>query len=297
MLFRRPESSSPPLGQTTPRAFVFIAICFVLAADAVAETVIRGTPVAIDTTSVKCEMDEIEGVSSKRLVDCDSALLVEVTHADGTERGVRFVISPFDEKISSGTRAELRDMHESVNGDQRWYRFSTLLPKDFPMDAEHRLVLAQWHERMREGVDSLRPPLSHRLWNGRFVITLWNNRRVAERGAMGDGEILYEEPLLETGVFHEYVYKVVWSPRDDGELVVWHRPCPLAAAGCADVPWRLIVDYRGSTGYDDSDIVGYYFKLGLYTVSKFDVPFTVFHRDYRAGASAADVGFDAARAD
>lgn len=254
------------------------------------EVIIDGTAFATSEKSVKCEIGEIKNVSKKRLVDCHSATLVEVSHEAGKSRAVRFTISPFDEKISDGTRAELRDMHEAVNGDVTWYRFGTLLPRDFAIDADHRLVLSQWHERVREGGDSLRPPLSHRLWNGRFVVTLWNKDRIARLGLEGDGQVLFDLPQLERGVFHDFVYKIGWSPHDDGAITGWMRTCPALSADCADGTWQQIIDYKGSTGYESSKIKSYYFKLGLYTVTDFEVPFTAYHRDYRVGASATDVG-------
>lgn len=282
-----------PLHITLGLALVILGLSDAVAADT--EIVIDGTAFAASEKSVKCDIGEIADVSKKRLVDCHSATLVEVSHEAGKSRAVRFTISPFDEKISDGTRAELRDMHEAVNGEMTWYRFGTLLPENFPIDADHRLVLSQWHERVREGGDSLRPPLSHRLWNGRFVVTLWNKDRIAELGLEGDGQILFDLPQLERGVFHDFVYKIRWSPDADGEIVGWMRTCPALDANCAGGTWRQIINYHGSTGYESSKIKSYYFKLGLYTVTDFDVPFTAYHRNYRVGVSAAEV--DATGAD
>lgn len=253
-------------------------------------TTIGGTPVEIRETSVKCGLGEIENVSKKRLVDCDSAELVELEYGDIHKKAVKFSLNPLDKQISNGVRAELRDMHEAVNGDEIWYRFSTLLPLDFPMGSKHRLVLSQWHERIRGDGESLRPPLSHRLWNGRFVVTLWNKDRIAEIGIEGDGEILFETEQFELGVFHEFVYKIIWSPESDGTIVGWTRRCEILKPDCSGSSWQEIIRYKGSTGYDSDKVRGYYFKLGLYTVVAFDVPFTAYHKDYRAGADAASIG-------
>ena len=258
-------------------------------AQTTSEIVVQGTPVTLESTSIKCELGETEGVSKKRLVGCDSAQLIEVSHGDLSVRAVEFRINPKDKQISSGVRAELRDMHESVNGDETWYRFATLLPSDFPIEAKHRLVVSQWHERIFEGGESLRPPLSHRLWDGRFVVTLWNQDRVDERGIEGDGEILFEIPELKRGVFHEFVYKIKWSSDADGEILAWLRECALAEPNCPNGTWKQIIRYKGSTGYDSDKAKSYYFKFGLYTVTDFDVPFTAFHKGYKRGASAAEV--------
>ena len=253
------------------------------------ELIVHGQPM-VEAESIKCGDDKIEGISTKRLANCDSAVMVDLSYHGGDFQAVRFMISPDDAKISQGTRAELRDLHESHNGDVSWYRFSTLLPLDFPVDAKHRLVLAQWHERIHEGGESLRPPLSHRLWDNRFVVTLWNADRVGGRGLKGDGEILFELPELELGRFYEFVYRIHWSGDDDGSITGWLRTCPPLNPDCPGSLWSRIIDYHGQTGYPNSQIESYYFKLGLYTVSEFETPFTAYHRDYHRGDSAADIG-------
>ncbi len=241
-------------------------------------------------TSIKCTDGGFEGFSVRRLVDCHSAKVVEFRYEEVEKKVIKFEIDPFDQQISQGVRAELRDMHEAANGEEIWYRFATLIPKDAPLESKHRLVLAQWHERMREGVPSLRPPLSHRLWDGRFVVTLWNNWRVKERGRDGDGEILFDIPQIERGVFYDFVYKVKWADDAEGEILGWMRKCPALSDDCGGgAPWQQIVDYQGSTGYEDEVVKSYYFKFGLYTVSDFDVPFTAFHKNYRTGENAEEV--------
>ncbi len=250
---------------------------------------------AVDTpyasnTSIKCEVGEIPDTSIRRLAHCDSARFVSFSDGAPERDIVRFEIRPEDEKISNGNRAELRDMHEAVNDQEVWYRLSTMLPEDFPIDATHRLVLAQWHERLPEGTPSLRPPLSHRLWNGRFVITLWNQDIIDARGRKGDGEILYDLPELERGVFHDFVYRVVWSTGEKGRILGWKRTCPAPGDECDGAEWQRIVDFNGPTGYDQA--IGYYFKYGLYTVSDFDATFTAYHRDARIGATPEDIGAD-----
>ena len=264
------------------------------AAAAQQEVVVEGVPVTITEQSIKCDIDPADipkDISTKRLVDCNSAEVVEIDLPDENISAIKFTISPDDKKISSGVRAELRDMHVAKNGDETWYRFSTLLPSDFPVEAKHRLVTAQWHERMREGHDSLRPPLSHRLWDGRFVVTLWNDARIKELGTKkGDGEIVYSLPELEREIFHEYAYKIVWSPEVDGELVGWKRQCRPLDVACTEGVWEEIIRYSGSTGYSDEEVDGYYFKIGLYTVTDFDVPFTAYHKGYGSGSSAEAIG-------
>lgn len=243
--------------------------------------------------SYKCDIGDTESISTLRLVNCDSAELIEFEYDSVVQRLMRFKISPTDRKISSGVRAELRDFLTSSNGEEAWYRFATFLPETFPLEAKHRLVLTQWHEHIRDDREAIaiRPPLSHRLWDGRFVVTLWNAERLETHGPKGDGEILFEIPRIDRGVFYEFVYRIRWSAGDDGEIDAWLRRCPALSQDCDDgTAWQEIISYRGATGYGSDLVDFYYFKLGLYTVTDFDVPFIAYHRDYRSGATAESVG-------
>lgn len=264
-----------------------------MAANHRAEMSVRGKDAAVETTSIGCGLAPLPGLSTRRLVGCHSAELVEFNSGGGTTRGIRFSIRPSDRKISDGVRAELRDMALPGNGAETWYRISTLLPDSFPLEVPHRLVLAQWHERVRNGGPSLRPPLSHRLWNGRFAVTLWNQQRIDRRGHEGDGEILFEIPVMSRSVLYDFVYRIRWAEGNEGKIDGWMRHCAPLAADCGETGWTRIIRYRGQTGYRSEDVDGYYFKFGLYTVDDFTAPFTAIHRNTRSGASAAEVAVEA----
>ena len=271
------------------------AASFVVDAGAIEtfDILVSGKRVPVTKTSAKCAAVENPNVSNKRLVDCDAAKYLEYRYEGKEKLIVKFTINPNDEKISDGVRAELRDMRETVNGEEIWYRFATRIPDDdsFPIEAKHRLVLSQWHEKIR-GETSLRPPLSHRLWDGRFVVTLWNQQLVEEQGLKGDGEIIFDVPRFTRGVWHEFVYRIKWSPGEDGVIDGWARQqCSKLEPDCdRETAWQRIVRHRGATGYDDDLVESYYFKLGLYTVTEFDVPFTAYHKDYDIGRSATEIG-------
>ena len=85
-----------------------------------------GKAVEVDETSLKCGVKAIKGVSLLRLADCDSA--VEMKLPKSGISFIRFEVAPGDPQISQGWRAELRDMYVAKNGEEVWYRFSTLLP-------------------------------------------------------------------------------------------------------------------------------------------------------------------------
>ena len=246
----------------------------------------EGAEPAMKQQSVKCELGKLDGMSVRRLVGCGSATMITFP-ADPSLKLVRFEIDPGDAKISGGTRAEFQDLYKAHNGEENWYRFSDALPRDFPLP-NNRVVLAQWHEYVAGDGNALRPPLAHRLINGQFVVTLWNSTLYAESKGDGDGLTLFREPKFELGIFHEYVYRILWSPDEKGLVTGWRRTkCLLVKATCETGAWEKFIDYKGPIGY--SDIGGYYFKYGLYTTHKFDQPMIEYALDYARGPTANSV--------
>ena len=161
--------------------------------------------------SVLCELGSLSGFSVRRLTSCHSAEIIEYPRDSG-RRAARFEIKPNDPRISSGWHAELRDLKESVNGEETWYRISTLVPRSFPIAARHAVVLSQWHERVKKGHAGYRPPLSHRLIDGEFFVFLWNTEIQKAKDGEGRGKVLYRDPGFALGKFHEFVYRIVWLP-------------------------------------------------------------------------------------
>jgi hypothetical protein len=242
----------------------------------------------VQPQSIKCELGGLDGLSILRLTDCGSATLLRVLDHPATSL-IRFEIKPHDAEISQGTRAELRDLHESVNGEETWYRLTTALPDDFPVERNQRLVLTQWHEHAPPGGDSLRPPLAHRLVDGALVLDLWNQAIYDKSNGLGKGLAIYRDPAFKLGVWHEFVYRIIWNPGPAGRVTGWRRErCLIPQKDCTSAPWREFVDYRGAIGYPS--VLGYYFKFGVYTTHAFQTPLTVYHADFKRGATAADVG-------
>jgi len=238
--------------------------------------------------SIKCELGGIDGLSILRLTDCGSATVLRLVDHPATSV-IQFEIKPDDAKISHGTRAELRDLYEAVNGEETWYRLTTALPDDFPVERGQRLVLTQWHEHAGPGGDSLRPPLAHRLIDGALVLDLWNQAIYDRSNGLADGLTIYRDPAFKLGVFHEFVYRIVWNPGPGGVVTGWRRErCLIPQKDCTDGPWQRFVDYHGPIGYPS--VVGYYFKFGAYTTHKFHKPLIVYHADFERGATAAAVG-------
>ncbi|MEM9632872.1 MAG: heparin lyase I family protein [Pseudomonadota bacterium] len=257
------------------------------------EIELDGNMVAVEERSIKCDGkpdDFPDYISTERLVNCDSGKIVTFVDRPDLGRMIQFTIKPGDKQLFDGTRAELADTRISTNGEEAWYRISTLVPDDFPIGSPHRLVLAQWHELDQPGKPFHRPPLSHRLWGKRFAVELFNKQIIEKLGDEHDGEILFMAPQLEPGVLHEFVYKIGWAPDETGEIKAWRRKCDVLKPDDCKAEWSSFIQYNGSTGYENDAIKGYYFKFGLYTTTKFDTAFTAYHAGYRRGNTATDLG-------
>src|SRR5829696_1617394 len=202
--------------------------------------VFRGVPIEAQEESVKCDIKHVSGVSLRRLVDCDSATYITIPKKTDLSV-IRFEIRPENPEINQGRRAGLRDMLDAVAGEEVWYRFSTLVPRDFPKGAP-QVVVAQWHEQLAQGEPSRRPPLAHRLVDGVFIVTLWNDETYDRSSGKGHGIILFQDPGYAFGSVYEYVYRIVWSPVGQGNVTGWRRgqACSFADTPCKPGQWASI---------------------------------------------------------
>lgn len=178
-----------------------------------------------EAVSVSCGLGSLAEWNIKRLADCHSMKTFEYPPGSGNQVG-RFDIRPDDPKISNGWRAEIKDGSYSVSGDREWYRFTTVIPVDFPIEREHSIVTAQWHESQFEGNPSQRPPIAHRLVNGQFRVTLWNDRVYDITRGKGDGLVADTEPGLALGRVHEFVYRFarnMVSSSNSESILIFHQ--------------------------------------------------------------------------
>ncbi len=164
----------------------------------------------------------------------------------------------------------------------RWYAFSMLLPKDFPIEA-NRLVLVQWHgsDKKSLGEVSRIPSMAFRYVDGKFAITL---RHSAER-IVRDADAVKSEEVFKTkkfppGEWNDFVVQVKWSYQEDGFVNVWWNG-------------KQIVQYHGPVGYNDD--IGPYFRFGLYRDAT-DKTYVAYFNQVRLGERAEDVGFDPMKA-
>ena len=78
---------------------------------------------------------------------------------------------------------------------------------------------------------------------------------------------------MPKGVWHDFVYHIKWSYKDDGFVEGW-------------LNGKKIIDYRGPVGYNDDQ--GIYFKIGVYR-NESEKTYVIYHDEYRRGNSFAEV--------
>lgn len=222
------------------------------------------------------EIGSFKGWSTKRLVAAYSAN-VESERVRTGRYAARFELRHGD-RVSEGWRAELRDPYNAPYDRDTWYGFSTYLPLDYP-DHDYSCVLAQWHDQAEEGEGSGKPPIAHRIMDGRFYVTTEASPTASIHPR--DKGVPYETMRAVKGVWHDFVYRVRWSRGDEAEIEMWKDGEP-------------IFEYSGVLGYAD-ETVGPYFKFGMYCGQDVKEPHVVFHDNYGRGLNYRDVDPSLAR--
>lgn len=178
-------------------------------------------------------------------------------------------------------------MPDTRVGDEVWYGFSIFLPSSYSTSQTWEVV-AQWHDTPNDWDNLARqnPPLQMGITRntGIWKITdLWDADVVQPGNVFDiDGVKAWELGPYDKNRWTDWVFHIKWSFRADGILQVWKNGV-------------LVVDYQGPNTYND--IVGPYFKMGLYKGWKDDAvdnvsERTLYHDELRiAGADGtyADV--------
>jgi hypothetical protein len=157
----------------------------------------------------------------------------------------------------------------------RWYRFSLLLPKDFPIE-DNRLILTQWHgaDKKYLGEVSRSPTLAFRYSGGRFFITMRHSaNRIIRDASRVPSETFFETDQFPLGEWHDFLVNAKWSYRDDGYINVWWEG-------------RQVVSYAGPVGYNDD--FGPYFKFGVYRDDS-DKTYVVYFSQVKIGDRLQDI--------
>lgn len=172
-------------------------------------------------------------------------------------------ISPSDDQINRGHRAEIRDPFVAPVGSLVRYEFDLLVPTT-THGATKSLVLAQWHDVSRRGFIG-RPPLSLRLADGQLRAVLFNDA-IHAASPLGSGRTLGQ--LNARGQrWLRIRASVRWSAGADGAVEI-------------SVDGRTLAKYRGPIGYA-ADPLGPYLKLGVYTVHELRGAADALYRNFR----------------
>jgi hypothetical protein len=187
-------------------------------------------------------------------VDEDKIMVVDDPVRQG-DHAARFEVEPDDNIGDTDPRAELVGTLVEDEGEERYYRWFTYFPDDFPTeDDEEFVTFTQWRATDESGAYT-----SFMVWGDEIEL-----RRDGTR---------WSTPL-EREVWHEFIYHVRWSPDPEvGFIELWYD-------GELVLPELRVQTMSGSPG----DAVANYVKQGLYKDE--DLPTgVVYHDGFVVGTS------------
>lgn len=155
-------------------------------------------------------------------------------------------------------RADLDSGHFHILGQEAWYAFSFLVPKDFPI-VDTRLVIGS----CKQG-DVSRPIMAQRYRNGKHTLTVESHGKKKE----------FTLPPFKHGEWVDMIYRLRYSVSTDGLVEVWMNGKPVAS-------------YSGPTaeeGFKDT----FYHKIGLYR-DRMKQPMTIYFDNYIMGPDKSSV--------
>jgi len=199
------------------------------------------------------QWDRTESVAVDRL------RVVRDPEGDG-RRVLRTLVRRGDSPIAgaTGNRSEVLYTHDRPReGQERYYRWQTLFPDNFN-SADFWQIFTQWHQYKAGGS----PPLAFLVWGDEVRLG-------------GPGPRWYWTAPLETGRWHDFVVRVVWSTNPGrGGVEIWYD-------GEHALPFT-----RGATLFANDTV---YVKQGLYRKDLIAHDQVVFHTGMTIGTSMADV--------
>ena len=183
-------------------------------------------------------------------VEADQFAIVQDPVRDGTF-AARFTVRPGDVFNSGGERSEVVWYSHENEGDDYWYRWSTLFPNDWTAPSYFGVFL-QWHSGLPYS-----PPIAFDARDNSAQIKM--NTGVVD--STGTGTLKQAFPLLSTlskGSWNDFVVHVHWS-LTNGSLTVWHRSRD-------DQPYSKTLDLQGipTLQAQDGNTESNYVKQGLY---------------------------------
>ncbi|EPX58126.1 F5/8 type C domain protein [Cystobacter fuscus DSM 2262] len=171
---------------------------------------------------------------------------------------IKVTVKQGDNPISaSGNRNELVKMTNEKEGDEYYYRWSTMFASDFP-SAKTWQLFTQWHQ----SGDSGSPPVEFYV-NGETIYL-----------RLQGSTVVWSTPLVR-GQWQDFIFHVKWSSKSGTGFVELYRN------GKLELPKRYIATmYSGQTNY---------LKVGLYRNSTIAPTGVVYHDGWVQGRSLQDV--------
>lgn len=151
-------------------------------------------------------------------------------------------------------RTELDSRKHPFLNQEVWYRFSLLLPAQFPI-IDNRLVISQMKQNgLEEG-----PLIAQRLRNGQHYLTIRDlTHEITEQHR-------FNLPELTKESWHDFIFQIRYSDQQDGYVNVW-------------MDGTQVISFTGKTAYEKADN-RFYHKIGLYRDQCPD-PMTIYFDDY-----------------
>lgn len=208
-----------------------------------------------------------------------------LTHMDG-RNSLRFEIRQGEAWTNPRTgnstlRSEINTYEFVPMHSSNWYRFSIYLPKDFPIE-DNRLCLAQWWAKTKTHLGEVHrsPILQLRFAAGKLKILLRRYRnKITINDEIYDQTNLYTTKDLSLAQWHDFIFHIKWSPKNDGYIQAWWNN-------------KRIISFQGPT--ENQDEIGPSFKFGLYR-DESPKTYVSYVSDVMKGDSAESIGFEVPR--
>ena len=195
--------------------------------------------------------------SSTQMVSADRLQVVSSPSRQGSY-AIKVTVKQGDNPINaSGNRNELVRMTNEKEGDEYYYRFSTMFASDFP-SAKTWQLFAQWHHSGSSGS----PPVEFYVNGETMYLRLQGS------------SVVWQKPLVR-GQWQDFIFHVKWSSKSGTGFVELYRN------GVLELPKRYgATMYSGQTNY---------LKVGLYRNSTIAPVGVVYHDGWVQGRSLQDV--------
>ncbi len=195
--------------------------------------------------------------SSTQMVSADRLQVVSSPSRQGSY-AIKVTVKQGDNPISaSGNRNELVRMTNEKEGDEYYYRWSTMFASDFP-SAKTWQLFTQWHHSGSSGS----PPVEFYVNGETLYLRLQGST------------VVWQKPLVR-GQWQDFIFHVKWSSKSGTGFVELYRN------GVLELPKRYGATlYSGQTNY---------LKVGLYRNSTIAPVGVVYHDGWIQGRSLADV--------